>query len=162
MHLQKRDKDMSSTTAVGPEDCGVSSRLFYSHLLTICFIVEMEPLPHTFQWKQCGLCVCPLPMHMVGCFLDFSLPAHVRQVKIAVWLDWLHAPVRELVKYSVVGGCGASFLLKCIMQGSDVYVWGLFIAFHPQHCGGGCMYEGLEVLCQQWTCLLLECVITFQ
>lgn len=127
---------MSSTTAVGPEDCRVSSDLFYPHLLTICFIVEIEPLPHTFQWKQCGLCVCPLPMHMVGCFLDFSLPAHVRQVKIAVWLDWLHAPVRELVKYSVVGGCGASFLLKCIMQGSNVYVWALFIAFHPQHCGG--------------------------
>lgn len=133
---------MSSTTAVGPEDCRVSSDLFYPHLLTICFIVEIEPLPHTFQWKQCGLCVCPLPMHMVGCFLDFSLPVHVRQVKIAVSLDWLHAPVRELVKYSVVGGCGASFLLKCIMQGSNVYVWALFIAFHPQHWGGdACMRD---------------------
>jgi len=38
---------------------------------------------------------------MVGCFLDFSLPVHVRQVKIAVSLDWLHAPVRELELLSV-------------------------------------------------------------
>lgn len=46
------------------------------------------------------------------------------------------------MKYSVVGGCGASFLLKCIMQGSNVYVWALFIAFHPQHWGGdACMRD---------------------
>lgn len=128
---------MSSTTAVGPEDCRVSSDLFYPHLLTICFIVEIEPLPHTFQWKQCGFCVCPLPMHMVGCFLDFSLPAHVRQVKIAVSLDWLHAPVRELELLSVAVVPHFFWNVLCKeVTGSDVYVWALFIAFHPQHCGG--------------------------
>lgn len=95
-----------------------------------------------------------LPMYIVSCFLDFSLPAHVRQVKIAVWLDWLCAPTREMVKYPVVCGRGASFLLKCFVLGSDrkwCFCVGSFYCFSSPALWGGCMvtYEGLKVLCQQ-------------
>lgn len=106
-------------------------------------------------------------MYIVICLLGFSLPAHVRQVKIAVWFDWLCAPTRELVKYAVVCGCGASFLLKCSVLGSDrkwyLCVCALLLLFIPSTVGGCTVtYEGQKVLCQQRTCLLLEGVITFQ